>query len=489
MAFAGFLKHAFRLLSSRLSSRPSERAEPRRVRARYDAAVTSPENRRHWANADLLSADAANSPEVRRILRARARYEIANNCFARGITNTLANFIVGTGPRLQLLTPDAELNSAIERQFNAWAEAVNLAEKLRVMRMAVTQDGEAFAILTSNPGIDHPVQLDIRLVEADQIATPGLVTPTDRAVDGIVFDRWGNPVEYHLLTRHPGDPGLPVMDYRRISARDVIHYFHLQRPGQHRAIPEITPALPLFSQLRRYTLAVLAAAETAADFAAVVQTDMPPPPDYEAVAQPFEVVELEPRMATVLPYGFKIGQVQPQQPSTNHEAFVKLILNEIARCFDMPLNIALCNSAGYNYASGRLDHQTFFKRIRTEREHMARVVLRPILRAWLEEAQLIAPPLLPARGIAWSDLAFQFFWDGMEHVDPVKEATAQKIRLETMTTTLAYECAREGRDWEAVLKQRAKELALMRELGIADTTEAPLSPIPVEDTEDARAEA
>ena len=53
-----------------------------------------------------LSAAAANSPDVRRILRNRSRYEIANNSYARGITLTLANDVVGTGPRLQMLTAD-----------------------------------------------------------------------------------------------------------------------------------------------------------------------------------------------------------------------------------------------------------------------------------------------------------------------------------------------------------------------------------------------
>ena len=47
-----------------------------------------------------------------------------------------------------------------------------------------------------------------------------------------------------------------------------------------------------------------------------------------------------------------------------------------------------------------------------------------------------------------------------------KEANAQKIRLASHTTTLANEYARQGRDWEAELKQRAKEIALMRELGL-----------------------
>ena len=73
------------------------------LRARYDAAQTSPENARHWAMADALSADAAGTADVRRRLRERARYEVANNSYAKGIVLTLANDCVGTGPRLQLL--------------------------------------------------------------------------------------------------------------------------------------------------------------------------------------------------------------------------------------------------------------------------------------------------------------------------------------------------------------------------------------------------
>ena len=78
------------------------RRKPFWLRGRYDAAVTSDNNRRHWAAADGLSANAANSPEVRRILRNRARYEVANNSYARGMVLTLANDCIGTGPRLQM---------------------------------------------------------------------------------------------------------------------------------------------------------------------------------------------------------------------------------------------------------------------------------------------------------------------------------------------------------------------------------------------------
>ena len=69
------------------------------IRAKFDAAITNADNVRHWANADGLSADAAASPDVRRTLRNRSRYEVANNSYARGVVLTLANDCVGTGPR------------------------------------------------------------------------------------------------------------------------------------------------------------------------------------------------------------------------------------------------------------------------------------------------------------------------------------------------------------------------------------------------------
>ena len=151
-------------------------ARVRVIRAKFDSAQTTPDNRRHWANADALSADAAANREVRRTLRNRARYEVANNSYARGIVLTLANDVIGTGPRLQMLTDSDEGNRIIEREFIAWAKAVGLPEKLRTMRMARAQDGEAFGLLVSNASLNSPVKLDLRLIEADQVTTPDLAS-------------------------------------------------------------------------------------------------------------------------------------------------------------------------------------------------------------------------------------------------------------------------------------------------------------------------
>ncbi len=461
-----------------LFARRTRRA-PRRVisaiRARYDAASTSPDNRRHWANADGLSARAANNPEVRRILRNRARYEVSNNSYAKGIVLTLANDVIGTGPRLQMLTDNAEVNRSVEMAFANWARVVGLAEKLRTMRMARATDGESFCILTSNPKLPTQVQLDLRLVEADQVCTPDVVGLDPNAVDGIAFDAAGNPVEYHVLRTHPGETSRQiVLEYDRVPAASVIHWFRSDRPGQARGIPDITPALPLFAQLRRYTLAVIAAAETAADFAAFLKTDAPANGEAES-AEPFESLEIEQRMLTTLPAGWDVSQLRAEQPTTSHADFVRTILNEIARCLNMPFGVAAGNSSGYNYASGRLDHQIYFKSIRVEQAHLEEVVLDRLLASWLDEAALIPGLLLSELG-PFADCPHQFFFDGQEHVDPLKEANAQATRLANHTTTLADEYARRGQDWEMQLRQRAKELALMNELGLSMAQAQPTTP-------------
>jgi len=471
--------------SGNASQRP---AAVRMVRGRFDSAITSDENRRHWAYADGLSPNAALSTQVRQTLRNRARYEVANNSYAKGIVLTLAHDVIGTGPRLQMLTEDDTANRVVEEAFSDWAEAVGLADKLRTMRMARADSGEAFAILTSNPGLDTPVTLDIKLVEADQVTTPVHGLASVQPVDGIVFDAYGNPNEYHILRRHPGDvyqvgnAGSELFD--RVPASSVIHYFRADRPGQRRGIPDITPALPLFAQLRRYTLAVIAAAETAADFAAVLYTDAPANGEADPV-EPMDMVELERRMATVLPGGWKLGQITAEQPATTYSEFKKEILNEIARCLNMPYNVAAGNSSGYNYASGRLDHQTYFKSIGVEQAQIESAILDHVLKAWLSEAVLVEGLLPQSLRKANARFAHQWFWDGHEHVDPSKEAEAQSKRLANNTTTLAYEYARQGRDWEAELRQRAKEVALMQALGLP-VTPGIQTPVTNQETENAQ---
>ncbi len=433
----------------------------RQIRGRFDAASSGGENARHWAAADYLSADAEANESVRKTLRTRSRYEVANNSYARGMILTLANDTIGTGPRLQVLSENEELNSDIEGAFMQWAERIDLPGKLRTARMARCQDGEVFILLAQNKKMPlDKVQLDLQLIEADRICAASMMSE-ENSVDGINFDRFGNPESYRMLKYHPGgdEVGNNAMEFVQIPAEDMIHYFRADRPGQHRGIPEITSSLPLFAQLRRFTLAVLSAAEAAADFAAILYTDAPPSGESDEV-DPLDAIELRRNMMMTMPAGWKMAQLDPKQPCSTYAEFKAQILNEIARCLNMPYNIAAGNSSGYNYASGRLDHQTYFKSLRVERSSIVTQILNRIFEAWLREYALLSGKDIP------SDLAWSWFWDGFEHVDPGKEANAIDIKLKNGTTTYAAEFAKQGRDWEDEFEQIAKEKRRMQELGI-----------------------
>lgn len=445
----------------------------RRVLGSYDSAQTTNENYKHWSGADGLSADAAASSEVRRTIRNRARYEIANNTYARGCVSTIAQYVIGTGPRLQMLTDSPSANREIESLWQEWARAVGLAEKLLTMCMARFGDGEAFGVLTTNPGLRVRNKLDIRLYEADQIDSVFASPVSGEELDGILFDEAGNVSAYRLLKRHPGSSrliGADWLDSTLIPARFMLHWFRADRPGQHRGVSAIAAALPLYAQLRRYTLAVISAAETAADFAGVLETPAPPGVEPNAGSDDLPLIEIERRMLVPMPEGYKLSQLKPEQPTTTYGEFKREIVNEIARCLNMPFNIAAGNSSGYNYASGRLDHQSYFKSIRVEQHNLAQNHLARILSEWILEGVNV-PGYFSSSLVAsllrnGTPIAHQWFWDGLEHVDPQKEANAQSTRLSSHTTTLSAEYAKAGLDWENELRQRARELSMMRDLGI-----------------------
>jgi lambda family phage portal protein len=449
------------------------------VRAKYDSAERG-DDYRHWANADAFAADAALSPSVRRTLRNRARYERANNSYLAGISATLANDLIGTGPRLQLDSGDAEADRLVERLFFDWGWSVDLPAKLRTMREALVTDGEAFALMITNPRLGGGVTLDMRLVEAEMVATPTelmsqTITPEGNVVDGVEFDQIGNVVAYQVLSYHPGaNFRVNTLDFQRVPAAQMVHWFQASRPGQHRGVPQVAPALKLFGQLRRYTEAVIAAAETAADLAAFIHSNSPAAEVDEVDA--FAALEIQKRTLTTLPEGWDISQLKAEQPTTQYPAFVRAILNEIARCLQLPYNVAALDSSSYNYASGRMDHQVHAMNQRVERDQLERTMLDRVFAAWVNEASLAG--ILPEGMPPFSEWNWGWVWDGKDHVDPGKEANAAETRLRTLTTTLASEYARQGKRWDVELRQIAAERDLMRELDLQMPTVPGMAPQP-----------
>jgi lambda family phage portal protein len=377
-----------------------------------------------------------------------------------------------------MTTDDEDFNDEVESVWNEWAQEVGLMEKLIAGRKARIESGEIFFVFITNNKLESPVKLDIKLVESDQVtAEDGLGTSllnTDNS-DGIEYDKAGNPTRYRILDEHPGSDagaaGIQTKKSKWLKASEVVHMFRVDRPGQPRGVPEISAALPLFAILRRYTLAVLEAAETAANNAYVIQTEHPSldSASIDFDVAPFDVVDMERNMATVLPAGWRAQQMKAEQPTDSYPDFKGEILNEVARALNVPFNIAAGNSSKYNYASGRLDHQAYFRDLSIERKYQEDTILLATFEKWMAEAvRTQAFESRPAIGVDANTIHRQkeWYWDGHGQIDPIREAKAQEIRLRDNVTSLAIECAKEGKDWREIIKQRGRERRLMEEEGL-----------------------
>lgn len=424
------------------------------VNARYDAAQTVEKNWKHWQNSDYLDPHAANILAVRRQLRIRSRYELVeNNPYLKGVALTLCNDMVGSGPKVAITEEgwDDAARRQVEFLFEQWWDACHLTTKLWRMRMAKLVDGEAFAFAVSAfkrrlEFRDLPVQLDFQLVEADRVSSPivlPLALPTYlpekggkiMEADGVRWDLQENPLEYNLLPYHPGNMLFPPMGpiENWIDADNVLHWFRQDR-GWLRGIPELTTSLPLCALLRRYTLAVVQAAETGANISGVIESEAPPSamaglqPDDD---DPFDVFPTEPGMLMRLPWGYKLAQLRAEQPIQVYDMYVRTLLMEIVRPVNVPLNIAMGSSAQSNMASAVVDGHIYRGGQMHERSHCERHILNGLFCLWYMEARLI-PGYLPRHKNRTSFPTRTWRWDkvGLDHTDPDKVANALKTCVE-----------------------------------------------------------
>lgn len=439
----------------------SPKKSRRDIHAKYDAAQTFFGNQKHWANADSLDPHSANSLSVRQTLRSRSRYEcIENNPYLKGTLLSICNDFVGSGPKLQItderLTEERRL--LIENRWADWAKRVRFRHKVWRMRMAKLVDGESFMMAYTRliEGQTDPITLDFQVIEADRISSwefQPYKEQTLNEVDGVLFDDYENPVYYGLLNQHPGGTVLTRIladtnGGQWISARYILHWFRQER-GWLRGIPELTSSLPLCALLRRYTLAVVRAAEVAANFSAVLETELPPALAAKAWTDgsgnlleddPFDTFPLEMGMITALPWHTKIKQLQAEQPTTGFDDFVSALLREIVRPVLTPYNRAAGTSEKSNMASSVVDDEFYKSGQKAERLDAEECVLDPALSLWWNESMLVDSyldePLSdePSLNRISQDFTVNvpkhvWRWDpiGVEHTDPEKVANSIKI--------------------------------------------------------------
>jgi capsid protein len=204
-----------------------------------------------------------------------------------------------------------------------------------------------------------------------------------------------------------------------------------------------------------------------------------------------DAVTLDINQLTTMPEGWKMDELYVKAPIATYADFKKEMLSEIGAAMGIPYAIVAGTSAGYTYASAKLDHQTYFRVLRNERGFVEDSILNRLFELWLREWSLANPDAadLPRSGSAAnvpregsaadspreggaanvpriSTWNASWLWPMFDNIDMLTAARVQSIAIKNRTTTLATEYARQGKNWKTELAQFEKEQQYLKEHGI-----------------------
>ena len=444
------------------------------IQARFDNARHTPDTASLFRNVDSFSVNAALDPLTRRTIRDRARYVVANCPYAWGMLDTYATDVIG--PWVTVSFPrggvSEDLRDRVTDAFDAWALKADLWRKLKTMVRAKTTDGEAFATFYTDPTLvdeTNAVTLNIAPIECDRVESWTEAIVREDEFDGIRFDQYGHPVAYRILKYHPGD-------YRAIrnikgragdwvKAANVIHYFEVLRPEQVRGISDFVSMLEIPAEQKSYRSSVTETAINAASVSGVLSTDQVPEcfDDEDASigkcameVKPNTVFQMQRGALVTMPEGWKIHQLQAQQPTSLYNDFVRALIAEMARCLSMPVNLAMCDSSQHTFASAKIDHTVYGDKIDSIRSTLATKVLDRIFSKWLEE-YAVQQRIDEKTQDALLDVEWLFM--ARRSADVMKDASADNTRLGN--ASLSYETlyAKDGKDWKREVRQAVAERA------------------------------
>ena len=444
------------------------------------------------------SADYDLLPDLP-ILRERSRELVRNDPIAAGAVNTLVDNIVGTGIRPQS-TIDAkkigvsdeqaaEVRRSCEAAWERWAPSADISRRLTFYDMqstimrSIILNGEAIAIpvRVSRPGVAYDISLEI--IEPDRIEAPGKNDNPNGRLNrrsGIEMGKYQNPVAYWVRVAHPGDGTFTRRSkrtHRRLPAYDsegnplLFHLANLTRPGQTRGEPMLSSVLDTFKSLSSYNEATLVSQRVAACYSVFISRE---DPVNAAINRADETLngqrlsEIEPGMVSYLAPGEQISFGNPSGLSTSYNEFVVRQLKTIGGSLGLPLELLTKDFSETNYSSARaalLEARRVFQRWqRVIIDHLC----APVYQAVIEEAWLRGdiPGIRDFDAVREALTQSRWVPPSYGWVDPAKEVAAASAAIEVGLSSLAVEAAAQGRDWEQVLEQQAREKALRQELDL-----------------------
>lgn len=441
-----------------------------------------------WVSAGT-SADAEIKSSLPR-LRNRSRQLVRDNDYARAAVRAVRNNVIGTGVRMQAQVRmqrgggrlDEAMNRAIEQVWAQWsrkdschtAGRLSFADMERLLISAVAQDGEVFVRLVRQPFGRSRVPFALEIIESDLLDdsfTGGSTVEGNEWRMGVELNRWGRPVQYAFLRKHPGDngvgsPGVGNQQHRFVPAEEVLHLYVSERPGQTRGVPWLSSAIQRLHQVAGYEQAEVVRARASSALMGFITS-----PEGELQGDEMygdeRVSSFEPGVFKYLAPGESVTVPQLDAPDGQLEPFLRSMLRAVAAGAGLSYENLSHDFSQANYSSSRLSLLEERDNWRVLQQWMVENFHQPVFEAWLEMAVLAGALDLPVyetdpdryRNVRW-------FPRGWSWVDPAKEVAAYKDAVRCGFKTQAEVVAEQGGDLEDLLVARKAEVDRSEELDL-----------------------
>jgi lambda family phage portal protein len=408
-------------------------------------------------------------------LRTRSHDKIRNNPYAANAVEAIVSNCIGTGIKPQSKAQNAEFRKNIQSLWLQWtdeADATGVCDfyglQALVLR-SVIECGECFVRIKIDKK-NSTVPLKLQVLEAEHLDTSKDYQLSNGNVikTGIEFDKSGKRVAYYLYKEHPGDSFMgQSLDSVRIPAKEILHIYKQNRPGQIRGEPWLSSVLLKLHELDQYEDAELVRKKTAAMFAGFV-TRLDPEAsmfgEKGANEQGMAFAGLEPGTMQFLEPGEDVKFSSPADVGGTYEAFIRQQLRAISVGLGITYEQLTGDLSGVNYSSIRAGLLEFRRKC-TALQHNLMVFqfCRPIWNKFVELAiisDLIKIPNDPDFALV------KWIPQGFAWVDPIKEQNAQMNAVRCGFKSRAEVVSELGYDVEEIDAEIAADNERARQFGL-----------------------
>ena len=410
-------------------------------------------------------------------IRSRSRDLERNSDILESVILAFERNVVGAGFKLQAKTEDEALNTQIEELFKLWSRPKNCDVTQQqsfneIIQMIVRRKKVDGGILIVMRYIDDGiVPLSLQIYEVDDLDAMVQASSGKRIVNGIEYNEFNRPIAYYL--KQYDLYGNYNGTSERIDAKYVRFLFQKKRPSQLREMSEFATTVPRVRDMNQFMEAVSVKERVAALLAVLIKRVSPGGNGgfggrgSSEKRAGYNGKMLAPGMIMELNPGDDVHVVQPPAQAANSAEFIRLQQRLSGSSQGISYEVAARDMSQVNYSSARQglieDQKTYLMLQQYLIDHL----LIPVYEAFLESAILDGKlSIKDFHAKKERYLKHEWIAPGMKWIDPLKEANANRVALETNQTTLAEIAGSTGNDWREIIDQRAKELKYMQEKGV-----------------------